>query len=156
MSVETRTAISARADELDLAQLRKTWQGPVSVQLDEPTLARVRRGQQTVTTALASHQPIYGINTGFGMLANVRIPDDHLVELQENLILSHCAGIGDDLEDRAVRLVLLLKVLSLAQGYSGVTPGVIEALATLLNHEIYPCIPSRGSVGAGPGTCLRS
>ena len=148
MSGEKRTAISARADELDLAQLRKAWQGPVSVKLDEPTLARVRRSQQAVTAALASHQPIYGINTGFGMLANVRIPDDHLLELQENLILSHCAGIGENLEDRVVRLILVLKVLSLAQGYSGVTPGVIEALATLLNHEIYPCIPSRGSVGA--------
>ena len=142
------TAISARAGELGLGQLRSAWQGPVSVALDEPTLERVRRGQQAVRAALAAHQPIYGINTGFGLLANVRIPDSQLAELQENLILSHCAGIGAQLEDRVVRLILLLKILSLAQGYSGVRPEVILALSKLLNHEVYPCVPSRGSVGA--------
>ena len=91
----------------------------------------------------AAEQPIYGINTGFGMLANVRIPDDHLVELQENLILFHCAGIGENLDDRSVRLILVLKILSLAQGYSGVTPILIVALSKLLNHEVYPGIPAR-------------
>ncbi|MEQ1800833.1 MAG: histidine ammonia-lyase [Gammaproteobacteria bacterium] len=148
MIAEKGTVISGRADELDLGQLRKAWQGHARVALDEATLARISRSQQAVATALASHQPIYGINTGFGMLANVRIPDGQLAELQENLILSHCAGIGDFLEDRVVRLVLVLKILSLAQGYSGITPGVVLALAKLLNHEIYPCVPSRGSVGA--------
>jgi histidine ammonia-lyase len=142
------TRISAHASELSLAQLRDIWQGPAHMSLDEPTLARVRSSQQAVSAALAAEQPVYGINTGFGMLANVRIPDDHLVELQENLILSHCAGIGENLDDRSVRLILVLKILSLAQGYSGVTPELIVALSKLLNHEVYPCIPSRGSVGA--------
>lgn len=142
------TEISAQSAELDLVKLREIWCKPVSLTLDEKTLARVRSSQQAVSAALASQQPIYGINTGFGLLANVRIPDSQLVELQENLILSHCAGIGEYLEDRVVRLILVLKILSLAQGYSGVTPEVILALAKLLNHEVYPCIPSRGSVGA--------
>lgn len=148
MSAAKSTVISGHSAELGLAQLREVWRGPVSLILDETALARVRSSQQAVSAALASHQPIYGINTGFGLLANVRIPDSQLVELQENLILSHCAGIGEYLEDRAVRLILVLKILSLAQGYSGVTPEVILALAKLLNHEVYPCIPSRGSVGA--------
>jgi len=142
------TQISAQAAGLTLAQLRDTWHGPVHMTIDETTLARVRSSQQAVSSALAAEQPIYGINTGFGMLANIRIPDHQLVELQENLILSHCAGIGENLEDRAVRLILVLKILSLAQGYSGVTPEVIIALSKLLNHEVYPCVPSRGSVGA--------
>jgi histidine ammonia-lyase len=136
------TRISAHASELSLAQLRDIWQGPAHMSLDEPTLARVRSSQQAVSAALAAEQPVYGINTGFGMLANVRIPDDHLVELQENLILSHCAGIGENLDDRSVRLILVLKILSLAQGYSGVTPELIVALSKLLNHEVYPCIAS--------------
>ncbi len=142
------TPVSARAAELSLAQLRDIWHGPAHMTLDEPTLARVRESQQAVSAALAAEQPIYGINTGFGMLANVRIPDHQLQELQENLILSHCAGIGENLEDRTVRLILVLKILGLAQGYSGVTPRVIVALSKLLNHEVYPCVPSRGSVGA--------
>ena len=148
MTAETGTVISGRAGELGLGQLRKAWQGPVRVSLDEQALARIGQSQQAVASLLAAHEPIYGINTGFGMLANVRIPDGELAELQENLILSHCAGIGDLLEDRVVRLVLLLKILSLAQGYSGITPAAVLALAKLLNHEIYPCVPSRGSVGA--------
>ncbi len=142
------TQISARAADVTLSQLRDIWQGPAHMSLDETTMTRVRSSQQTVRAALAAEQPVYGINTGFGMLANVRIPDDHLVELQENLILSHCAGIGENLDDRSVRLILVLKILSLAQGYSGVSPEVIVALSKLLNHEVYPCVPSRGSVGA--------
>jgi histidine ammonia-lyase len=142
------TKISAHAADLSLAHLRDVWAGPAQITLDEPTLERVRTSEQAVRDALAAEQPIYGINTGFGMLANVRIPDDHLVELQENLILSHCAGIGEDLDDRSVRLIMVLKIMSLAQGYSGVTPQLIVALSKLLNHEVYPCVPSRGSVGA--------
>jgi len=142
------TQISAHAADLTLAQLRDAWAGPAQISLDEPTLARVHDSEKTVRDALAAEQPIYGINTGFGMLANVRIPDSQLVELQENLILSHCAGIGDNLDDRSVRLILVLKIMSLAQGYSGVRPQLIVALSKLLNHEVYPCVPSRGSVGA--------
>jgi histidine ammonia-lyase len=142
------TVLSARPEALGLGELRQAWRGPVRIRLDAATLARVSEGQRAVERALAAHEPIYGINTGFGMLANVRIPDDQLVELQENLILSHCAGIGPFLDDRTVRLVLVLKILSLAQGYSGVTPQLLGALGKLLEHEIYPCIPSQGSVGA--------
>ena len=148
MIVEKGTVLSARADQIGLGHLRTAWQGPVRVAFDESTLARINDSQRAVGAALGAHQPIYGINTGFGMLANVRIPDEQLAELQENLILSHCAGIGALLEDRVVRLALLLKILSLAQGYSGITPGVVLALGKLLEHEIYPCVPSRGSVGA--------
>ena len=142
------TSLSVRAEELSLKQLRQIWQGPVSIALDDAALARIREGQRCVREALAGDHPIYGINTGFGLLANVRIPDDQLVRLQENLVRSHCAGVGEYLEDRIVRLILVLKVLGLAQGFSGVTPDLVQSLCKLVNHEIYPCIPSQGSVGA--------
>jgi histidine ammonia-lyase len=140
--------LSARPGDLGLWQLREAWRGPVRLELDEAAMRRIAEGQRCVAGALAKHEPIYGINTGFGMLANVRIPDDQLGQLQENLILSHCAGVGRCLDDRTVRLVLVLKVLSLAQGFSGVTPQLVAALGKLLEHEIYPCVPSQGSVGA--------
>jgi histidine ammonia-lyase len=142
------TVLSTRPEALGLNQLRQVWRGPARFELDAAAMQRVSDGAQTVARALATHEPIYGINTGFGMLANVRIPDDQLIALQENLVLSHCAGIGEHLDDRTVRMVLVLKILSLAQGYSGVTPSLIDALGRLLQHEIYPCIPARGSVGA--------
>ncbi|GMW07688.1 MAG: histidine ammonia-lyase [Nevskiales bacterium] len=140
--------ISTRPEALTLPRLRTAWRGAVRVDLDPATRQRIDAGAQAVATALASNEPIYGINTGFGMLASVRIADDQLDQLQQNLILSHCAGIGPPLDDRTVRLVLVLKILSLAQGYSGVTAGLVEALCRLLEREVYPCIPSQGSVGA--------
>jgi histidine ammonia-lyase len=141
-------SIPLEAAAIGLAELREVWQGPVNIALDEAATRRIAAGQQAVARALAGERAIYGINTGFGLLANVRIPDDQLAKLQENLVLSHCAGVGADLDDRAVRLVLVLKVLSLAQGFSGVTPELVQGLCRLINHEIYPCVPSRGSVGA--------
>lgn len=142
------TKINAHADRLTLAHLRAAWQGPVTMSLDAGDVARIGEGQRTVSAALTGENIVYGINTGFGLLANVRIPDDELAHLQKNLILSHCAGVGEWLEDRVVRLALVLKVLGLGQGYSGVTPQLIEGLCELLNHEVYPCVPARGSVGA--------
>jgi histidine ammonia-lyase len=101
-----------------------------------------------VAAILASGKPAYGINTGFGRLAQTRIPDDALERLQTNIVLSHAAGTGPLLDDATVRLVLALKVASFARGASGVRPELIELLLALYNHGIYPCIPSKGSVGA--------
>ncbi len=140
--------ISAQANQLTLATLRAAWQEPVQMSLDDEVRERIGRSRQTVSEALTGEQPVYGINTGFGLLANVRIADDELAQLQKNLILSHCVGVGEPLDDRVVRLALVLKVLGLSQGYSGVTPQLVESLCALLNHEVYPCIPGRGSVGA--------
>ncbi len=140
--------ISAQVNQLTLATLRAAWQEPVQMSLDDEVRERIGRSRQTVSEALTGEQPVYGINTGFGLLANVRIADDELAQLQKNLILSHCVGVGEPLDDRVVRLALVLKVLGLSQGYSGVTPQLVESLCALLNHEVYPCIPGRGSVGA--------
>src|SRR5690606_20914566 len=96
----------------------------------------------------AGERPVYGVNTGFGRLAQVRIAPGQVAELQRNLVLSHCCGVGPPLPDPVVRLMMVLKILSLARGYSGVGRGVVEALIALVNHEVYPRIPGKGSVGA--------
>ena len=110
-----------------------------------PAIAQSRR---VIEQALASGRAIYGVNTGFGRLAQKRIPDDELKLLQRNLVLSHAAGVGDVLEDGVVRLVIALKIAALARGHSGVRPVVVERLLDLLNKNILPEIPEQGSVGA--------
>src|SRR6202453_3641740 len=97
---------------------------------------------------VASGDVPYGINTGFGLLAQTRIPTEQLELLQRNLLLSHAAGIGDALPDPVVRLILALKINALARGHSGVTMALVDALLALLEHEVYPVIPAQGSVGA--------
>ena len=101
-----------------------------------------------VSTLLEREQTAYGINTGFGLLAQTRIPREQIAALQRNLVLSHACGTGELLSDNIVRLVLVLKLASLVQGYSGVRVQVAQSLCALLEHGIYPCVPCQGSVGA--------
>jgi histidine ammonia-lyase len=110
--------------------------------------ARVERGREVIERALAGGEVVYGVNTGFGELAQVRIDPGKLLALQRRLLLSHAAGIGPPLPDAAVRGMLLLRANTLARGNSGVRPELIEALLALLNHDLLPIVPSRGSVGA--------
>jgi len=110
----------------------------------EPIAASVRAVRELVSR----HEAVYGINTGFGKLAQTRIADDQLAQLQKNLVLSHSAGVGAPLSAPVVRLMLLLKAASLAHGVSGVRGEVIDALFALLNADVLPVIPEKGSVGA--------
>src|SRR5271163_1933649 len=109
---------------------------------------RIAQAADLVDKIIATGDAAYGINTGFGLLAQTRIPTEQLELLQSNLLLSHAAGVGDALPDPVVRLILALKINALARGYSGITLAVIDALLALLQHEIYPLIPAQGSVGA--------
>jgi histidine ammonia-lyase len=109
---------------------------------------RVAASRAAVDAAVERGEAIYGINTGFGELARVRIPADRLRTLQERLLLSHAAGVGEPLPDEAVRGMLLLRANTLARGYSGVRPELVEALLALLAHDVLPLVPARGSVGA--------
>jgi histidine ammonia-lyase len=133
---------------LTLAQLASFAKSHETLTLDAATRERLGAGAEAVRRIVARGQPVYGINTGFGKLAQTHIPDDQLELLQRNLVLSHSVGVGALLGDDVVRLTMLLKVASLARGYSGVRVEVVEAILALLNAEIYPCIPSKGSVGA--------
>ncbi|WP_027709087.1 histidine ammonia-lyase [Zooshikella ganghwensis] len=134
--------------QLTLAQLRQVWQSPCQVSLDDQAWSAVSASADVIAQVLAQGRTVYGVNTGFGVLASTRIADDELEKLQHCLVLSHAAGIGDPLDEPVVRLMLLLKINSLARGFSGVRPEVIQALCQLLNTGVYPLIPAQGSVGA--------
>ena len=133
---------------LTLAQLHAFEGSRERVELDPAARARMAAGAEAVARIVRGGDPVYGINTGFGKLAREHIPAGQLELLQRNLVLSHSVGVGALLPDEVVRLVMLLKVASLARGYSGVRPLLVDALVALLDAEVYPCIPSKGSVGA--------
>jgi histidine ammonia-lyase len=109
---------------------------------------RVRAARVVVDERVATDEPVYGINTGFGSLSDVRIPRESIPELQINLLRSHAAGVGEPLPADVVRATLALRANVLAKGYSGIRLDTLEALLALLNARVHPRIPSRGSVGA--------
>jgi len=133
---------------LDLGLFRAVVLDGAPVRLADAARARLRAARAVVERALLSGEAVYGVNTGFGNLANVRIPDDHLIDLQERLLLSHAAGVGEPLPEAAVRGMLLLRANTLARGYSGAREEVVDRLLELLNRRLHPVVPSRGSVGA--------
>lgn len=133
---------------LNLAQLRQAYQQPLRVELDPAAYAAIDASVACVESILAEGRTAYGINTGFGLLASTRIAPADLEKLQRSLVLSHAAGVGEALDDDLVRLIMLLKVNSLARGFSAIRRQVIEALIALINAEVYPHIPLKGSVGA--------
>ncbi|WNO60463.1 histidine ammonia-lyase [Rheinheimera sp. MMS21-TC3] len=134
--------------KLSLAQLRQVQQQAVQLSLDPSAIAGIEKSAACVATVLKENRVVYGINTGFGLLANTRIKTEELELLQRSIVLSHAAGYGDLMDDSTVRLMLVLKINSLARGFSGIRLEVIEALIKLVNAEVYPCIPKKGSVGA--------
>ena len=131
-----------------LAVLREAWLDQVSVVLGGGARRRIAAAADTIEAAIKGGRPVYGVNTGCGHLAHVRIGDEQLAELQENIVRSHAAGVGEDLGDGVVRLVILTKLMALARGHSGVRLEIVEALGALLEYGIYPRIPSKGSAGA--------
>ena len=134
-------------EQISLDQLRRLWTG-AEASLDDASMRRVSESAAAVERIVAGGETVYGINTGFGLLANTRIPNERLAELQTNLILSHSAGLGDPFPRHVTRLMILLKLLGLGRGHSGVRPLVIEALQRLVDTDAMPLIPSQGSVGA--------
>jgi histidine ammonia-lyase len=139
--------LTLNPEAIDLATLRQLWTGAPS-RLDAGSIDRVRASAASVERIVAGGETVYGINTGFGLLANERIPAERLAELQRNLILSHSCGLGEALPRHVTRLMIVLKLLGLGRGYSGVRPEVIAALQALLDRDAMPVIPVQGSVGA--------
>ncbi len=140
--------IRLTGDPVTLSVLREVAHGPAVVELSHDVRAHIEEARRVVSVIVAQDAPVYGLNTGFGLLAQTRIPRERLSDLQHNLVLSHAAGTGALLPDAVVRSILVLKIVSLARGHSGVRPALVEFLCTLLQREAYPCIPSQGSVGA--------
>ena len=133
---------------LTLEQLMAIHADTVSLQLLDASRAAIRASQQVVQNAADGDAPVYGVNTGFGKLANQRISKSQLATLQLNLIRSHCVGVGEPLQPAVMRLMLALKAASLARGYSGVREVVIDTLMAVYNAGLGPWVPSKGSVGA--------
>ena len=134
--------------KMTLAELRKLYRNDAKVALNENAWVAVRASRKVVDTIIEEGQTVYGINTGFGLLANTSIPDDQLSLLQTNLVLSHSTGVGRPLKDDVVRLIYSLKISSLAQGHSGIRASTIEALIDFVNAGLIADIPKKGSVGA--------
>jgi histidine ammonia-lyase len=134
-------------EDSTLDQLRRLWLGEAA-SLDDASMQRIAASAAAVERIVAGGETVYGVNTGFGLLANTRIPNDRLAELQTNLILSHSAGLGDPFPRHVTRLMIVLKLLGLGRGHSGVRRQVIDALQRLLDADAMPLIPCQGSVGA--------
>lgn len=134
--------------QLSLADLRRVAREPVHLTLAESAKADIEASARTVSRVLEEGRTAYGINTGFGLLANTRIEQKDLETLQRAIVLSHAAGTGNFMDEASARLLMVLKINSLARGYSGIRLSVIEALMELVNAEVYPAIPEKGSVGA--------
>jgi histidine ammonia-lyase len=139
--------ILLRPGQVSLTEWRDIYRG-ARVALDAGCSADIEKSAAAVADIVARGAPVYGINTGFGKLAAVRINADDLETLQRNIVLSHAAGVGEPMPIAAARLMMALKLASLAQGASGVRPATIAMLETFLVNGLMPVIPSQGSVGA--------
>ncbi|TDK45683.1 histidine ammonia-lyase [Antarcticimicrobium luteum] len=131
-----------------LAQLEQVWRAGLAVRLDDSARPAIAAAAARIAAAARGDAPVYGVNTGFGKLASIKIRAEDTATLQRNLILSHCCGVGEPIEPETVRLIMVLKLLSLGRGASGVRPEVVALLEAMLARGVVPVIPSQGSVGA--------
>jgi histidine ammonia-lyase len=143
-----RPSFVLRPGALRAGDVRTLLAGALSVTVDPAARAGVERAAAVVRAIAAGDEHVYGINTGFGKLAQTRIPRERLADLQRNLVLSHVCGVGAPLDARTTRLAIVLKIGSLARGYSGVRWEIVETLLALLERDVVPVIPGQGSVGA--------
>ncbi len=130
-----------------LSDWRAIWRGATPA-LDRSCFAAVGAGADAVAVILSRGEPVYGINTGFGKLASIRIANDQLEVLQRNIVLSHAAGVGAPMPVPVARLMMALKLASLAQGVSGIRPTTLAMLETMVQRDLIPLVPAQGSVGA--------
>ena len=140
-------SITVKAGSVSLADWQRIYRGETPV-LDPASHPKITASAESVARILARHEPVYGINTGFGKLASVKISDDDLLTLQRNIVLSHAAGVGEPTPTPIARLMMALKLASLAQGASGVQLTTVGMLGALLEKGLTPVIPAQGSVGA--------
>ncbi|HVT01859.1 MAG TPA: histidine ammonia-lyase [Thermoanaerobaculia bacterium] len=142
------TTLELNGQSLTLADVTAISAGGVRLQLAPQAVEAIKRSRATVEEVVHAGRTVYGITTGFGIFSEVTISADKVVVLQRNLILSHCAGLGDPYPLPVTRAMMALRANALAKGYSGIRLEVVELLLALLNADIIPIIPSQGSVGA--------
>jgi histidine ammonia-lyase len=141
------TELVLRPGEATLDDWRAIYRGAVP-KLDASCRPKIKASAEAVQRILAKGEPVYGVNTGFGKLASVRIATTDLETLQRNIVLSHAAGVGEPMPVAICRLMMALKIASLAQGASGIQPKTIELLEAMLANDVIPVVPAQGSVGA--------
>ena len=135
-------------ESISWKKLAQFLDGPVRVRLSPGAKKSIRESNKLLKQILKTKRKVYGVNTGFGKLSSVSISVKDLKQLQLNLIRSHSCGIGKPLDLGVTRLMLVLKLMTYAKGYSGIRPEVTQLLVGMLNHDILPVIPRKGSVGA--------
>lgn len=140
--------VSLTPGNATLVQLHEIWSAQTPVTLDSSSHDGIHAAAALVAKAAAGDTAVYGVNTGFGKLASVKIAPKDVATLQRNLILSHCCGVGDPLDTDTTRLMMVLKLLSLGRGASGVVMSTVEIIEEMLARGVTPVIPGQGSVGA--------
>jgi histidine ammonia-lyase len=140
--------VTLDGNSLTLEEMARVALGLEPVELAAEARAKVLESRAVVDRALDNDVPIYGVTTGFGKLSDFRIPHPDIQQLQLNLLRSHACGVGEPLSESEVRAAILFRANSLAKGFSGIRPEIIDSLITLLNRRVHPIVPSRGSVGA--------
>lgn len=136
-------------DNLNLAQIEEILDGNLTLSLDDEVIKNIEKSRSYLDSKLTnSTDKVYGINTGFGALHDTSIPESDQIKLQHNLILSHACGMGDEVPESLVRLMLLLKIQNLSLGYSGVRLETVQRLIDFFNNGIYPIVYEQGSLGA--------
>ncbi|MFK4825781.1 histidine ammonia-lyase [Paenochrobactrum sp. BZR 588] len=133
---------------VSLGILEKIYREKLSVRIDTSFYGAIKKAANRIAEIAAGDAPVYGINTGFGKLASIRIAPEDVATLQRNLILSHCCGVGEPLSEEIVRLIMALKLISLGRGASGVRLELINLIEGMLEKGVTPMIPAKGSVGA--------
>jgi histidine ammonia-lyase len=133
---------------LTLDQIAAVAQDLERVTLTPDAIAKMAESRAVIERIVAQHLPVYGVNTGFGRLSDVKIPDEDLSQLQLNLVRSHACGVGEPLSEPETRAMMLLRANVLACGFSGARPVLAETLVKMLNAGVHPVVPARGSVGA--------
>ena len=145
---DTSAPVRLSGAELTVADVEAVAQGRRGATLAPEARARVAEARAVIDRLVTDGEVVYGVTTGFGALATTYIPSDHARELQQRLLLSHAAGVGDALPTEVVRAMLLLRANTLALGHSGCRPELIDRLCEMLELGLHPVVPSQGSVGA--------
>ena len=134
--------------QVTLADLEEIYWNGTPIRIAASAHAAIDRAAARIAEVVAGNEAVYGVNTGFGKLASIKIDRADVATLQRNLILSHCCGVGDPLPEAVVRLIMTLKLMSLGRGASGVRPSLVELIEGMLEKGVLPVIPEKGSVGA--------
>ena len=142
------TEFAIHGDNLSIAVISEILKNKPRVVLTESAKQTINRGRRTIEDIVSSGRVVYGVNTGFGKFSDVRISDDQLEILQENLVRSHACGVGEPFPADIAKVMLLLKANGLAKGYSGVRLEIVETLLAMFNADVLPVIPQQGSVGS--------